>query len=171
MSQADLEKQFKLQLELRDQLSGVYDVVNQIQDVREQLGALKNRLGPGTSSKPLLEAAQGLEARLVAARDPLINVKISANEDSLAYPPGLDGKLAFLAMAVAGFSDSAPTESQYQEFDRLKKLTADLLAHWEQVRNTDIAAFQKLAAEQGIHAIYVPDVKSERVQGGGEEER
>jgi photosystem II stability/assembly factor-like uncharacterized protein len=171
VSQADLEKQFKLQLELRDQLSGVYDAVNQIQDVREQLAAMKKRLGPATSSKSLLEAADGLEAKLVAARDPLINVKISANEDSLAYPPGLDGKLAFLAMGVDGFSDSAPTESQYQEFDRLKKLSAELLAHWEQVRNTDIAAFQKLAAEQGIQAIYVPDVKSERVQGGGGEER
>jgi hypothetical protein len=171
VSQADLEKQFKLQLELRDQLSGVYDAVNQIQDVREQLGAMKKRFGPATSSKSLLEAADGLEAKLVAAREPLINVKISANEDSLAYPPGLDGKLAFLAMGVDGFSDSAPTESQYQEFERLKKLSADLLAHWEQVRNTDIAAFQKLASEQGIHAIYVPDVKSERVQGGGGEER
>jgi photosystem II stability/assembly factor-like uncharacterized protein len=171
VSQADLEKQFKLHLELREQLSGVYDAVNQIQDVREQLGAMKKRLGPATSSKSLLEAAEGLEAKLVAARDPLINVKISANEDSLAYPPGIDGKLAFLAMAVAGFSDSAPTVSQYQEFDRLKKLSADLLAHWDQVRNSDIAAFQKLAAEQGINAIYVPDAKSERVQGGGEEER
>ncbi|MFI5113913.1 MAG: hypothetical protein ACHP7J_02130 [Terriglobales bacterium] len=171
VSQADLEKQFKLQLELRDQLSGVYDAVNQIQDVRQQLGALQKRLGPGSSSKSLREAAEGLDARLVAARDPLINVKISANEDSLAYPPGLDGKLAFLALSVAGFSDSAPTEAQYQEFDRLKKLTAELLAHWDQVRNTDIAAFQKLAAEQGVHAIYVPDVKSERVHGGGGEER
>jgi hypothetical protein len=35
------------------------------------------------------------------------------------------------------------------------------------VRSTDIAAFQKLAADQGIHAIHVPDVKSERVQGAG----
>jgi len=39
-----------------------------------------------------------------------------------------------------------------------------------QVRDTDIARVQKLAAEQGIHAIYVPDTKSERVQGGGGEE-
>ena len=171
VSQADLEKQFKLHLALRDQLSIVYDAVNQIEDVREQLGALRKRMGPGTSSKPLLEAAEGLEAKLVAARDPLINLKISANEDSLAYPPGVDGKLAFLAIAVSGFSDSAPTESQYQEFERLKKLSAELLAHWDEVRNTDIAAFQKLAGEQGVHAIYVPDVKSERVQGGGEEER
>jgi hypothetical protein len=70
---------------------------------------------------------------------------------------------------VAGFADSAPTEAQYQQFDKLKKQTDELLARWEQVRNADIAAFQKLAAEQNVRSIYVPDVRSERVAGGGEE--
>jgi len=77
--------------------------------------------------------------------------------------------LAFLSLSVAGFADSAPTAAQYQQFDKLKKLTQELLAHWEQVRNADLTSFQKLAAEQNIHTIYVPDVNSQRVQGGGEE--
>ena len=169
-SQSDLEKQFKLQMDLREQLNRVYDAVNQIQDVREQLKGLKKRI-VGSSSKALVDAANGLDARLVAVRDPLINLTISASEDSLAYVPGIDTRLAFLSMSVAGFSDSAPTESQYRELDRLTKDTSELLAHWEQVRSGDIAAFQKLAAEQNIHSIYVPDAKSERVAGGGEEER
>ena len=167
ISQADLEKQFKLQMDVRDQLNRVYDAVNQIQDVREQVEGLKKRLGPGDSSKALVDAAGALDIKLVAVRDPLINLKISANEDSLAYVPGLDTRLAFLSISVAGFSDASPTESQYQIFERLKKQTDELLAHWDQVRTADIAAFQKLAADQGIHAIHVPDVKSERVQGGG----
>ncbi len=170
ISRGDLEKQFKLLLDVRDELNRVYGAVNQIQDVREQVAALKKRLGPG-ASKSVLDAAGALDAKLIAVRDPLINVKISANEDSVAYPPGIDGKLAYLAMAVAGFADSAPTESQSQEFDRLKKQADEFLARWDQVRDSDVAAMQKLAAEQGIHAIHVPDVKSERVQGSGEEQR
>jgi photosystem II stability/assembly factor-like uncharacterized protein len=168
-SQSDLEKQFKLQMDVREQLNRVYGAVNQIQDVREQLDGLKKRLVPGDSSKALFDGASALDAKLIVARDPLINFKISASEDSLAYAPGIDAKLAFLSMGVAGFADSAPTEAQYQEFDKLKKQTDELLARWEQVRNADIASFQKLAAEQNIHSIYVPDVRSERVQGGGEE--
>jgi photosystem II stability/assembly factor-like uncharacterized protein len=168
-SQNDLEKQFKLEMDVREQLNRVYDAVNQIQDVHEQLDALKKRLAPGDSSKALLDGASTLDAKLIAARDPLINFTITASEDSLAYAPGIDAKLAFLSMAVAGFSDSAPTEAQYQAFDKLKKQTADLMARWEQVRNADIANFQKLASEQNIHSIYVPDVKSERVQGADEE--
>jgi photosystem II stability/assembly factor-like uncharacterized protein len=168
-SQSDLEKQFKLQMDVREQLNRVYSAVNQIQDVREQLDGLKKRLVPGDSSKALFDGAGALDATLIAVSDPLINFKISASEDSLAYAPGIDAKLAFLSIAVAGFADSAPTEAQYQEFDKLKKQTDELLARWEQVRNADIASFQKLAAEQNIHSIYVPDVRSERVQGGGEE--
>src|SRR5271165_5520063 len=167
--QADLEKQFKLEMDVRDQLNRVYDAVNQIQDVREQLEGLKKRLLPGDATKTLFDGANALDAKLIAVRDPLINFKISASEDSLAYAPGIDAKLAFLSMAVAGFADSAPTEAQYQEFDKLKKQTDELLAHWDQVRNADIANFQKLAAEQNVQPIYVPDVKSERVQGTGEE--
>jgi photosystem II stability/assembly factor-like uncharacterized protein len=168
-SQSDLEKQFKLEMDIREQLNRVYDAVNQIQDVREQLDGLKKRLVPGDSTKALFDGASALEAKLTAVRDPLINFKISASEDSLAYAPGIDAKLAFLSMAISGFADSAPTESEYQEFDELKKQTGELLARWDQVRNADITNFQKLAAEQNIHSIYVPDVRSERVQGGGEE--
>lgn len=168
-SQADMEKQFKLQMDVREQLNRVYYAVNQIQDVREQLDGLKKRLVPGDSTKALFDGATALEAKLIAVRDPLINFQISASEDSLAYVPGIDAKLAFLSMGVAGFADSAPTEAQYQEFDKLKKQTDELLARWEQVRNADITSFQKLAAERNVHSIYVPDVRSERVQGGGEE--
>jgi hypothetical protein len=168
-SQADVEKQFKLGLDIREQVDRVYDAVNQIQDVREQLDALKKRLVPDDSSKALVDGASVLDAKLIAVRDPLINFKISASEDSLAYAPGIDAKFAYLSLGVAGFADSAPTAAQYQEFDKLKKQTDELLANWEQVKNADITNFQKLAAEQNIHSIYVPDVKSPRVAGGGDE--
>jgi hypothetical protein len=167
VSQADLEKQFQLELDLRAQLNRVYEAVNQIQDVRGQLEELKKRLAPGDSYKTLVQTAGKLDARLIAVREPLVNLKISANEDSLAYVPGLDTRLAALSMSVAGYSDSAPTEAQYQLFEKLKKQADEFLASWEQVRNIDIAAFQKVAADQGIHAIHVPDARSERVQGGG----
>ena len=168
-AQSDLEKQFKLLMDVREQLNRVYDAVNQIQDVREQLDGLKKRLAPAESTKALFDGASALDVKLIAVRDPLINFRISASEDSLAYVPGLDAKLAFLSMAVAGFSDSAPTEAQYREFEKLKTQTDELLARWEQVRNADIVSFQKLAADQNIHSIYVPDVQSARVQGGEEE--
>ena len=169
VEQAEMEKQFKLLIEIRDELSRVYDAVNQIQDLRSQVDGLKKRLPENDNSKTVLSTAGALDQKLVSVRDTLINLRISANEDSLAYPPQIDGKLAYLAMAITGSSDSAPTEAQYREFDKLKKQADDFRARWAELQRTDVAAFQKLATDQGIQAIVVPAAGT--AQGAGTQPR
>jgi len=154
VSQADLEQQFNLLLEARDQLSLVYDTVNQIQDVRGQLAGLKRRLPQNASAKSITSAADDLEKKLVAVREDLVNLHISANEDSLAYPPQLDAKWAFLAMDT-GSADSAPTEAEQKEFDKLKRQTGELISRWEDLQHRDLAAFQKLT-EGTLSTVVVP---------------
>jgi photosystem II stability/assembly factor-like uncharacterized protein len=155
VSQADLEQQFHLMLETRDELSHVYDAVNQIQDVRLQLAGLKRRLPQNASTKTIVSAADDLEKKLVAVREDFVNLEISADEDSLAYPPQLDAKLAYLAMD-AGSADSAPTEAEQQEFDKLKRQSGELVARWEDLQRRDLAAFQKLTAEGSLSTVVVP---------------
>ena len=155
VSQADLEAQLKLLMETRDELSRVYDTVNQIQDVRSQLAGLKRRLPENANAKNIVTAADDLEKKLVAVREGLINLDIDANEDSLAYPPQLDGKLAYLAMDV-GTADSAPTEAEYREFDKLKRQSGELLSRWDDLQKRDLSAFQKLTAEGSLSTVVVP---------------
>ena len=155
VSQADLEAQFNLLLATRDELSRVYDTVNQIQDVRAQLAGLKKRLPENASAKTIVGAADELEKKLVAVRDDLVNLDISANEDSLAYPPQLDAKLAFLAMDASS-ADSAPTEAEQRQFEKLKRQTGEFVARWEDIQRRDLAAFQKLAAEGSLSTVMVP---------------
>jgi hypothetical protein len=155
VSQADLEAQFNLLMETRDELSRVYDAVNQIQDVRGQLSGLKRRLPENASAKTIVAAADDLEKKLVAVRDGFLNLDISANEDSLAYPPQLDAKLAFLAMDAAS-ADSAPTEAEQRQLEKLKRQSGELLAKWEDLQRRDLAAFQKMAAEGSLSTVMVP---------------
>jgi photosystem II stability/assembly factor-like uncharacterized protein len=155
VSQEDLEQQFNLILQTRDELSRVYDTVNQIQDVRSQLSGLKRRLPENASTKTIASAADDLEKKLVAVREELINLTISANEDSLAYPPQLDAKLAYLAMD-AGTADSAPTEAEQKEFEKLKRQSGELIGRWEDLQRRDLAAFQKLTAEGSLSTVVVP---------------
>jgi len=155
ISQADLEQEFNFLLATRDELSRVYDTVNQIQDVRAQLSGLKKRLPENASAKTIAGAADDLEKKLVAVRDDLINLDISANEDSLAYPPQLDAKLAFLAID-AGSADAAPTEPELRQFDKLKRQSGEFIARWEDIQRRDLAAFQKLAAEGSLSTVMVP---------------
>ncbi len=155
VSQEDLEQQFNLILQTRDELSRVYDTVNQIQDVRSQLSGLKRRLPENASTKTIVSAADDLEKKLVAVREGLVNLTISANEDSLAYPPQLDAKLAYLAMDV-GTADSAPTEAEQKEFEKLKRQSGELIGRWEDLQRRDLAAFQKLTAEGSLSTVVVP---------------
>jgi photosystem II stability/assembly factor-like uncharacterized protein len=155
VSQADLEAQFNLLLQTRDELSRVYDTVNQIQDVRAQLSGLKRRLPENASTKTISTAADDLERKLVAVREELVNLTISANEDSLAYPPQLDAKLAFLAMDT-GTADSAPTEAEQRQFEKLKRQTGELVGRWEDLQRRDLAAFQKLTVEGSLSTVVVP---------------
>jgi photosystem II stability/assembly factor-like uncharacterized protein len=155
VSQTDLEQQLNLLLETRDELNRVYDTVNQIQDVRSQLAGLKRRLPENANARTIVSAADDLEKKLVAVREDLINLTISANEDSLAYPPQLDAKLAYLAMDV-GDADSAPTEPEQQEFEKLKRQSGELVGRWEDLQHRDLAAFQKLTAEGSLSTVVVP---------------
>jgi photosystem II stability/assembly factor-like uncharacterized protein len=168
VDQADLQKQFDLLMQIRGELNRVYEAVNQIEDVRAQTAGLKKRLPESDRNRTVLSAADQLEKKLVAVRDPLINLKISANEDSLAYHPELDGQLAFLAMIVGGSSDSAPTAAAEQRFAELKMQVDGALANWSSMQKTEVASFQKLTSEQGMQAVVVPEAGSAIATGANE---
>ncbi len=155
VSAADLAQQFHMLGQLEEQLNNVYDAVNQIQDVRAQVAGLKRRIPENASTKPIAASADDLEKKLVAVRDQFINLTISANEDSLAYPPQIDAKLAYLAMDVAT-ADAAPTEAEQLQFEKLKRQSAELLARWDTLQGQDLAAFRKLTAENNLSTVVVP---------------
>jgi photosystem II stability/assembly factor-like uncharacterized protein len=155
VSQGDLEQQFTLLMGLHEELNGVYDAVNQIQDVRSQIAGLKRRLPENASTKGIASSADDLDKKLEAVRDRMVNLTISANEDSLAYPPQFDTKLAYLAMDVSS-ADSAPTEAEQLQFEKLKRQGGELLSSWDDLQRRDLAAFQKLTAERSLSPVGVP---------------
>jgi photosystem II stability/assembly factor-like uncharacterized protein len=165
VSAADLQKQFVLLEEIRDQLSRLYGAVNEMRDVRKQIADLRGRFPKSVSFQPIDTAGQDLDRKIEAVQDKLVNLKVSADEDSLAYPLGLDGDLAYLSMAVASESDSAPTEAEYQTYEQLKKRVDDTVDQWRELVKTDIPGFQKLVLAQSPAPIVVPMPGSAVVTG------
>ncbi len=155
VSPEDLAMQFNMLMQIHEELNRVYDAVNQIQDVRSQVAGLKRRLPENASVKTIASSADALEKKLVAVRDQFVNLTISANEDSLAYPPQIDTKMAFLGIDV-GSADSAPTEAEQLEFEKLKRLDGELFSQWEDLQRHDLANFQKLTAEGSLSTVVVP---------------
>ncbi len=155
VSQEDLAQQFNMQMRIHEELNRVYDAVNQIQDVRSQITGLKRRLPENASAKSIASSADDLEKKLIAVRNDFINLDISANEDSLAYPPRIDAKLAYLAMDL-GSADSAPTEAEQREFEKLKRQSGELLSRWDALQSHDLADFRKLTVEGNLSTVVVP---------------
>ena len=155
-STADLQKQFALLIQVRDELSRVYDAVNQIQDVRLQVDGLTKRLPQNDTNKSIFASADSLNLKLIAVRDDLAQMSIRANEDSLAYPQRVDSKLAGLAIAVGDGTDSAPTEAEYRIFEKLKKQADQAIANWSEVQKNELSAFQRTVAGQSIQSIVIP---------------
>jgi photosystem II stability/assembly factor-like uncharacterized protein len=155
VSPADLAQQFNMEVDIHELLNHVYDAVNQIQDVRSQVAGLKRRLPENASAKNITSSADDLEKKLVAIRDQFLNLKISANEDSLAYPPQIDAKLAYLAMDV-GSADSAPTEAEQKEFEKLKRQSGEMFSRWDELQHHELADFRKLTAESNLSTVVVP---------------
>jgi len=153
-SQEDLEKQFSLYSRVHRQLSRVYETVNQMRDVRQQLKQLKARLPVTEAAKKIATAADALDAKIATVQDELIDLRITSNEDSLAYPFGLDGKLAALAMNI-GSAATAPTQPEIDVFQKYSRKLDEDLTRWSSIQASDLAAFQKLTDEQHLHAIVI----------------
>jgi len=163
-SPADLEKQFALLMNIREQLIRTYAAYDQIVDVRAQLKGMRDRLPKAVAYKAVLSASGDLDTKLAAIQNELVNDTIHANEDSLAYGVKIDGQLSGLAMYVNGSSDSAPTAAQEERYTVLKQQLDTQLGKWKNVQDTDLANFQKLMREQNIEAVIVPEAVSGEAQ-------
>ena len=151
----DLQKQFDLRIQIREQLGRIADAVAQLDDVRAQADGLANRLPDGSDNDAIRKAAADLNQKLLKVRDEIIEKRIRANEDSLAYPARVDIRLSGLAASVSNDTDSAPTEPAFRQFDKLKKLVDDQLAAWAEMQSSDVPAFQKLVSDRGIPPVVV----------------
>jgi hypothetical protein len=104
----------------------------------------------------LIQAGEQLDKKIGAALEKLVDFKITASEDSLAYPLGLDGKLATLAEDIGRGADGAPTEPQNQLFQKYSRMLDQDLSEWGSIVAKDLLAYQKLAAAQNPGPVVVP---------------
>jgi hypothetical protein len=56
----------------------------------------------------------------------------------------------------ASTADSAPTEAEQRQFEKLKRQSGELMGRWDDLQRRDLAAFQKLTAEGSLSTVVVP---------------
>ncbi len=168
-SVADLQKQFDLVRQIQAELTRVNQTIAQVWDLRAQAKDLSKRLAAeGSASPTLRNATEELDRKMAAIEDQMVQTKISANEDSLRYPPGLDAKLSYLATSVSSDNDQAPTAADYEEFNRLKQQADQVLERWAGILQTDLPAFQQQMQQANVRALIVNQPLGQPAAGGGE---
>ncbi len=157
-SEADITEQTALLLELRDVLNDAVVLINEIESIRKQLGDVGGRLGDHPDADGIRESARALDDRLLAIEMRLSDQRLSggsARQDSIRWPRQLLAKLSSLAGYI-GQTDFPPTTQQREVFENYKELLDTYELQMTDVRDGDLAEFNRTLADRGLAGIVVP---------------
>jgi photosystem II stability/assembly factor-like uncharacterized protein len=155
VSAADLQKQFELAMQVREANDALHRAVNQIRELRTELKSLHPRFESEDKFKSLLVQANTLDQKMTPVEEELIQVNMKGSEANLAFPDMLNEQFdSFSASIDSG--DSAPTQQQYEVFQKLKGRLDQQLTAWKQILATDVPAFNSLIKQTDLPALYLP---------------
>src|SRR5205823_3571525 len=154
VSQADLQKQFDLEMKIREQLSALHDTVKEIRETRQQFHTLQTRLSGDARFKNVVSAGEALDKKITPIEEQLLQVKIKSSEASLNYPVLTDEQLHSIFFSV-DVADAAPTQQQYAVFQGLSGKAQPLIAQWKQIMSTDVVALNQMMQKDNVPAIYL----------------
>ena len=149
-SEGDIQVQTKLITSLENVMDNMVDAVNEIESLRAQLLDLKSALGTDENDKPVVSAADALNAKLVEIEGKLIQLKATGRgQDDVRFPPELIAKIGYLASGVET-ADFQPTTQQVAVHDELKEQAATYQQRLKLLLQQDVAAFNALLRQRNV---------------------
>ncbi|MGH9197727.1 MAG: sialidase, partial [Acidimicrobiia bacterium] len=119
-TEADIQTQMEMLLDIRNDLETVADMTNQIEIVRSQLYDITALLQDHPNAAQLKSAGDELDKKLLDIEEHLIQRKLTGTgQDSVRWPAKLVSKINYLASGLSS-SDFPPT-SQQREVHKLFK--------------------------------------------------
>ncbi len=148
VTDADLQEQFALAIQIRDKVSEANNAVIRIRDI-------KRDVADRTSKSPdpkLKEAADRLTKNISAVEEEIYQVKNQSGQDPLNFPIKINNRLASL-LGIVSDGDFKPIANTYPIF---KDLTAELKVQTDKlarVLTTDLPAFNTEARRLGLEPV------------------
>jgi photosystem II stability/assembly factor-like uncharacterized protein len=158
-----MRAQFKLAMELRDEVSALHEALNRLNSLHKQISSLQEILGGdegqegqmNVSYKPVLEEARALDKKIAALQNPLYNNEIQpGSQDDIHYLQRFQNRLQGLMRSVMGSFGEAPKEIQLEEAAEVRKELETQLQQFNAFLNTEVAAFNKKASEHGSSTLF-----------------
>jgi len=147
---SDLQLQFDLAMQIRNQTSLANEAVIQIRSLRNQLEALMKHQelsAINNSVQEIIQKTQSIE-------ESLYQVKNQSNQDPLNFPIKLNNRLASLRRSVEN-GQARPTDAAYVVFDELKGALKQLLIQLDTLLSEDLNRLNDAFMAQGFKAIEI----------------
>jgi photosystem II stability/assembly factor-like uncharacterized protein len=162
-TQADIEAQVALQLEIRDDLTTVSHMLSGVELMKKQLDDMTTMLRIDNSATSLAADIDTLYTSLQGVEDKIFQPTI-ADGDSKSFrdPNRLYSKISVLAGDVNSSVDFAPNQQQIEVHDYLHGLMVAYLAELGAVIDNDVSAFNRAAASRDMPVIIVPSMITRR---------
>ena len=145
VTDADLQAQFTLAMQISQRVSEANGAVIRIRDLKQQI---VERIGK--SSDPAIKTAgQSLIDKLTNVEGEIYQHRLRSGQDPLNFPIRLNNKLAALQGTVES-GDYRPTDQSYTVFKELSGRLDKELARLEAIVKTDVAAFNTALTGAGL---------------------
>jgi photosystem II stability/assembly factor-like uncharacterized protein len=157
ISRQDAESQLAFTLELRDQITRVTRLIDDLRSVRHQVAVRAEAWRASANGSPLVRASDGLLRKLDSLEARIHNPRAEVTYDILAQPGGtkLYSRITPLYMwAVQG--DGPPTQGVREVYADQKRELDALDAEFRALVSADVAALNRQARELNLGDIPIP---------------
>jgi hypothetical protein len=167
----ELKQQLELALKIRDDLSRLANMVNQIRGIRTQLSDRNERMKDISRAANLVKLGKETITKLDEVEGKLQNPKAEFVYDVLAQKGGaqLYSKLGYLYGMVTG-SDGVPTQGMRDTYAEEVKVLDAQQTELQSLISGQLVKLQEMARQIDLPYVIVPELaatqkKSETVQG------
>jgi len=150
VTDSDLQEQFQLAIQLRDETSRVHRMVIAVRAIREQI--IKRVAAAADAEANRL--AGDIRSKLDEIEEDIYQVRNRSPRDTLNYPIKLNNQLAVLQRLV-DTGDAKPTDQDYAVFRELKNRVGKIRARMDDVLGGDLPRLNRRLAVLGSEIISV----------------
>lgn len=156
-SEADIQAQTRVLLEIHDEMNTVAEMINRIEWIRRQIHDLRAKLKDRQEAAEVIQAGRKLDEIIIRLESELFSMEVTGSGDSLRWPDKFYVKFSFLARDI-GSSDFRPTDQQLEVHALLKKRLKDYQARLEELVAGEVAAYNGRLKAEGLPHI-LTDIK------------
>ena len=157
ITEASLHEQFKLSLQVRDQVTAANMAVIQIRGIRDQVNQRLEKVSPRRKAE-IQKLAEGVLTALASVEQEVYQVQNQSSQDPLNFPIKLNNKIAAL-MGVIESADNRPTQQTYEVFEELSKALNGELQKKDATIKNDLPRLNAAFQREKVEAVN-PDVKA-----------